>query len=411
MERTVWVKVGNAPWTDDVFPLKLTRGGFLKALSELPLFRGELGERPLHSTVFVLPRGREEVKPADDDVRQGRKLEGEATIESLLVPLPDKVYILVDLAAFSRLPAAAPGAPPAAAAAFASFVALLAAAGIRCPNDRVLSDLQVNHHQVLYTTGTPDAAKRWYEHVRDLPKSPTRGRFKSITGYLLNGGWAHGLNLTLAYDPSGGQLIFKRTMQGRGDPEVTAALTISEGAPPGIVRCEYRNVVDDGGKEFGGLLMKLFARALSSAPDLVLSESILLDRAAVMVAAVRHIHSRGYVHMDIKEANVFVDAAGEWAIGDFGSAVLEHTPITSTTRGLHPAVSAWHHGREELLALRKYDVYMLAALLVRQLDSAPGVSAYPDEGPPEAALRTRAAAVVHVGLQALLLGLLDEAAA
>lgn len=204
---------------------------------------------------------------------------------------------------------------------------------------------------------------------------------------------------------------FKR-MRGRDDPEVTAALTISGGAPPGIVRCEYRNVVDDGGKEFGGLLMKLFARALSSAPDLVLSEALLFDRAAVMVAAVSHIHSRGYYHMDIKEANVFVDAVGEWVLGDFGSAVLEHTPITSTTRGLHPALATWHRGSDQLLALRKYDVYMLAALLVRQLGPGPGgMAVYPDEGPREADLRARAADFAHVSLRTLLLGLLDEAAA
>ena len=51
--------------------------------------------------------------------------------------------------------------------------------------------------------------------------------------------------------------------------------------------------------------------------------------------ALRHVHAVGFVHMDVKEANVLVDAAGCWAPGDFGSAVREGEAIVSTTRGLH----------------------------------------------------------------------------
>jgi len=292
------------------------------------------------------------------------------------------------------------------AVAFSNFLDLLSAAGISRPKRDVLTDLQLHHHHVILSTGTPEAARGWYEHVRDLPKSPTRGRFKSATGYTLNGDWQYAFNLSLAYGPVGEALIFKR-MRGLRDAEVTAALAISVDAPPGIVRCEYRNVEDDEHREFGGLLMRKFERALSTAPGILLSHDVLFARATAMVAAVRHIHARGYVHMDIKEANVFIDLRGEWALGDFGSAVLVNTPIASTTRGLHPALSACHEGLE-LPALPKYDIYMLAALLVRQLDANSVRTPHPDEGPRGCDLRARAAAVTDDGLRHLLLELLAE---
>ena len=78
--------------------------------------------------------------------------------------------------------------------------------------------------------------------------------------------------------------------------------------------------------------------------------------------------------------------------------------------GLHPELESWHQQPPQP-ARRRHDMYMLAALLVRQLDAprdraeaAPGSA-----GPPPSAVRARALGVRNEALRALLSGLFDEA--
>ena len=144
--------------------------------------------------------------------------------------------------------------------------------------------------------------------------------------------------------------------------------------------------------------MPKYERTVATAPDLVLPEDVLLERGSVLVAALTYMHGVGRVHMDVKEENIFVDAQGEWFLGDFGSSVPTGTPITSTTPGLHPGLDNWQ--QRGLVALPVYDLHMAAGVLMRQL--RPPV-ATDDSGPTASAMRERAASVAHNGLRELLL--------
>ena len=151
--------------------------------------------------------------------------------------------------------------------------------------------------------------------------------------------------------------------------------------------------------------MPRYGRSLATVPDFVLAEEHLLTRAQQLLAAVRHMHGVGFVHMDIKEANVFVGSGGTWWLGDFGSAVREGAAITSTTRGLHPELDDWHL-KPPLPAQRRFDVFMLAALLVRQLNAPRDRIAF---AAAPGAILARIQRVRLEPLRALLSSLFDEA--
>ena len=272
----------------------------------------------------------------------------------------------------------------------------------------MLTRLQQNKDSVFFSATTAEEAKHWYDWAKDLPQSPTRGRFKSRTGYTLNGPWSsYSSTLLTAFDDQGAAALFK-VVPSRADPEVVAALALSGG--PFVVSASFCSAAREDGSEFCGLLMPKYERSLDAAPEVVLPQVVLFSRAKALLDALRHVHAAGFVHMDVKEANVLVDAAGCWALGDFGSAVREGEAITSTTRGLHPGLAGWRAAAQPpLLARREHDLYMAAGLLVRQLDAPAERMACGDEGPRVEELRARVARVEHDDLRALLIGLVDEA--
>jgi len=288
----------------------------------------------------------------------------------------------------------------------AAFVSLLLQARIT-PKEAVLTRLQQNKDSVFFSATNAEEAKHWYDWAKDLPLSPTRGRFKSRSGYTLNGPWSsYSSTLLTAFDDQGAAALFK-VVPSRADPEVVAALALSGG--PFVVSASFCSATRDDGSEFCGLLMPKYERSLDAAPEVVLPQVVLFSRAKALLDALRHVHAAGFVHMDVKEANVFVDAAGCWALGDFGSAVREGEAIMSTTRGLHPGLAGWRAAHPPLLARREHDLYMAAGLLVRQLDVPAVRIACGDEGPRVEELRARVARVEHDDLRALLIGLVDEA--
>jgi hypothetical protein len=288
----------------------------------------------------------------------------------------------------------------------AAFVSLLLQARIT-PKETVLTRLQQNKDSVFFSATNAEEAKHWYDWAKDLPLSPTRGRFKSRSGYTLNGPWSsYSSTLLTAFDDQGAAALFK-VVPSRADPEVVAALALSGG--PFVVSASFCSATRDDGSEFCGLIMPKYERSLDAAPEVVLPQVVLFSRAKALLDALRHVHAAGFVHMDVKEANVFVDAAGFWALGDFGSAVRKGEAIMSTTRGLHPGLAGWRAAHPPLLARREHDLYMAAGLLVRQLDVPAVRIACGDEGPRVEELRARVARVEHDDLRALLIGLVDEA--
>jgi serine/threonine protein kinase len=74
-------------------------------------------------------------------------------------------------------------------------------------------------------------------------------------------------------------------------------------------------------------------------------------------------HGKGLVHLDVKGANIFIDANTNWLLGDFGSCrPIGEIVLSSTDIFFHRRILG-------LKAQRAYDIYMLlVTFLIQALD-------------------------------------------
>ncbi|KAL0056155.1 hypothetical protein WJX82_008246 [Trebouxia sp. C0006] len=98
----------------------------------------------------------------------------------------------------------------------------------------------------------------------------------------------------------------------------------------------------------------------SVATQVQISEAAIEAGAQRMLRALEYVHSKGLVHMDVKGDNIFVDMAGDWWLGDLGSAVEVGAAVQSTT--------AWFSQKtlKGQPAKTEYDWYMLAVALTAE---------------------------------------------
>ncbi|KAL0024674.1 hypothetical protein WJX77_007986 [Trebouxia sp. C0004] len=98
----------------------------------------------------------------------------------------------------------------------------------------------------------------------------------------------------------------------------------------------------------------------SVATQVQMSEAAIEAGAQRMLRALEYVHSKGLVHMDVKGDNIFVDMAGDWWLGDLGSAVEVGAAVQSTT--------AWFSQKtlKGQPAKTEYDWYMLAVALTAE---------------------------------------------
>jgi len=87
----------------------------------------------------------------------------------------------------------------------------------------------------------------------------------------------------------------------------------------------------------------------------------LLVQVTKFVETLEYIHSNNIVHLDIKGDNIFIDANGEWFIGDFGSCKRIGDTVVTTTTLFH-----WQNivGKK---ATPHFDYSMLLVMLLIEL--------------------------------------------
>lgn len=109
------------------------------------------------------------------------------------------------------------------------------------------------------------------------------------------------------------------------------------------------------------LIMPWYASTLNKHPSNCLEW--IGQQGRGVLEALKYLHESGYVHMDVKAMNIFVDHTSHWYLGDFGSYKPIGAPVTScTTKFCYEQVL----GRE---AHPKYDYFMfLLMILIESLE-------------------------------------------
>lgn len=82
---------------------------------------------------------------------------------------------------------------------------------------------------------------------------------------------------------------------------------------PQVIFCTEES--DDGTSEGNSLM------AGKTKPAPLIPENKVWELLADMARAIKHVHDKGYVHLDIKPSNFFVTKDGQLKLGDFGIAI------------------------------------------------------------------------------------------
>jgi hypothetical protein len=107
------------------------------------------------------------------------------------------------------------------------------------------------------------------------------------------------------------------------------------------------------------ILMPRYSTSVAKSPKFLPRN--LLVQFSKLVEALNYMHLKGIVHLDIKADNIFVDAEGEWVLGDFGSCKRIDQIVGSTT-------PLYHYERiSGQKAKPAFDYYMLLVTLLIEL--------------------------------------------
>jgi serine/threonine protein kinase len=193
--------------------------------------------------------------------------------------------------------------------------------------------------------------------------------------------------------------MFKR-VPSQECSEVVVSQLVSGG--PHVVSAEFHTAhAEDERRPLSGLLMPKYDRSLSEQANVaILDQDTLVKMVGYMIEALNHLHHLDIVHMDVKEANIFVSSDGEWWLGDFGSAVPHGQPIMSYTESCFPCSLM----SKPAAACWEYDWYILVVVAVCQLGARAQLH---DHSQLDTVVRNIVGNCDHVPLSRLLTALVD----
>jgi hypothetical protein len=305
------------------------------------------------------------------------------------------------LACFAAAPATS--SPPRS-----RFVRLLQEARITRPDVAVLQLAERHFPSALLAVFDAAAAAELYERCKQLPGTLTRIQVREATGVTLNGplsgpDGAVLANILSGTGPFGEPLVAKLLYDGADaalEREMCDTLQLAPwddeaNHPHSLVRASVvtvepghggPNAIDLHGVRamrrhgaVSALLMPRYPACLAGLPQL--SCHAIVRGAQQLVTALAFLHNvrpdAPWVHMDVKAANVMVDARGNWLLADFGSCTPRDAHVRSCTEQFLPPGPEQRH---TLCARVEYDYDMLLVLLVIEVHKSDWKAVLYDDG-------------------------------
>ncbi|GAQ78953.1 Protein kinase superfamily protein [Klebsormidium nitens] len=264
------------------------------------------------------------------------------------------------------------------------FKRLLEKTYVSRPHTEVLDTIVSRLPQQMMLANTPARALDIYEQARLMPGVSTKNHLLTqhqlrVNGPLFTRLEDGPLSLLKATDVRGRLCVVKMLpdavplnssnfpggSEGRACHQLLPGAK-KEGAP--LIEAEVLElrVTQEHGStrhapgRYAALLSIQYVGTVASC--LQLTEEVIERGARRILHAVRYMHARNFVHMDIKSDNIFLESDGRWYLGDLGSTVPTNTPVLTTTTWFTGGKWVGEPAKEE------YDFYMLAVVVGVELD-------------------------------------------
>ena len=246
------------------------------------------------------------------------------------------------------------------------------------PDESVLLVISKSNNLLQYCNAKTDYAVNLYRELKGAPTTNTKNFLSRELHMTINGSFVKDKPMLLsARNRDGIKMVklLRRTLPN---------LSVSENQEEGIMEREAVKLlqlettdlaflrmrvepilVPDNlpGVGTGGLIdvliMDMCSGTLDDTPPFTFMVDILTAQAVRILEAVKHMHSLGLVHNDIKYGNIFV-INNVWYLADFGSMKKVGHSVTSTTFAYYRS-NIIHQPADP-----RVDYYMLLVVLLKQ---------------------------------------------
>ncbi|KAL0035576.1 hypothetical protein WJX77_012718 [Trebouxia sp. C0004] len=179
-----------------------------------------------------------------------------------------------------------------------------------------------------------------YDSAKASPLSSTKASLREDEGLIFNGAFVAGTPsravLLIAFENGAMPVLCKFTAEQQAVVHEFEVLELlwQEPAVPRIVGPVKLLKANPAGRSHGHvaapggpaprvkqcLQMPVYPATLQHIPA-PMKEPVILTFGRQLKTSLQHVHQKGYGHNDVKAANIFISAAGECILGDFGSAL------------------------------------------------------------------------------------------
>lgn len=204
-----------------------------------------------------------------------------------------------------------------------------------------------------------------YYRLKEAPKTGTKTILKKNDNIFVNGPYvfySHG-KLFRCIDGNSSKPLLLKTTNHR-ELEVYKDLNL-ENSNCFIVKAKIVDFLPDNTlsarNELNAILMPLYSGTISEFP--ALSEQMLLTKGNQIRETLEYLHEKGWIHLDVRGANIFINHDGNWVLGDFNQSCSFGKKIREET----DLIALYFEPQEQLndkTATPNIDFYMLGLTLL-----------------------------------------------